>query len=63
MNYFLILEENSQGIMNLYENTVKLIGPVPKQFECIYFIGMILLSLIIFSIFLFPFILARSGRR
>jgi len=62
MNYFLILEENSQGIMNLYENAKKLVGSVPPQFECIYFIVMIALILIILSVFLFPYVAFRGGR-
>lgn len=63
MKYVFILEENSKGIMNLYENAVKLIGPVPKQFECIYFIAMICFTFVVISLLFCPFILFRSVRK
>lgn len=52
-----------ESIMNLYENAVKLIGPVPEQFECIYFIAMIALVFIIVIVCLSPIIVFRGFRR
>lgn len=63
MKYLFILEETPKGIMNLYENAVKLIGPVPEQFECIYFIAMIGFTFVVISLLLCPFILFRGVRR
>ena len=63
MKYVFLLEENSQGIMNLYENAKKLIGPVPPQYECIYFIAMIIFAFMVFAILLSPLILFGGKKR
>ena len=45
--------------LDLYEQTVQLIGPVPEQYECMYFIGMIAILFAFISIVLFPYVIFR----
>lgn len=63
MKYLFLLEEEPKGIMNLYENSKKLIGPVPPQYECIYFIGMIVFLFIVVAVILSPLILSRGFKK
>ena len=51
--------ENSGTGLNLYQQTVDLIGPVPPQYECIYFVGMFAILFGMISVILAPIILFR----
>lgn len=46
-------------MVDLYSTAVEFIGPVPPQYEIIYFFGMIALLVILVVIFLAPFIIFR----
>lgn len=53
------MENNIDTGLNLYQTTVELIGPVPAQYECIYFVGMFAILFGMISVILAPMILLR----
>lgn len=53
----------SKFSLNLYENSVALIGPVPPQYECIYFVGMFAELFMIVCVILSPIIVLKGVRR
>lgn len=56
------MEENNFIGLNLYESSVQLIGPVPPEYECIYFVGMFAILFMIVAVLLSPIIIFRRHR-
>lgn len=65
MNEYELQETQTKdnSVLNVYENTVQLIGPLPEQYHCIYFLGMIAYIFVIFAVVLSPLILLRGTKR